>query len=428
MAEGVEIPITATGGSAAAAEILKPKKALDDLGKSTDSAASKAQKLSAGLGAFGGALGQIDPLLGQFGASIGRAGGAIGAMTSLIGGGPGIAFGGAVAVIGLLASAWRDSVSDAEAAAKSADQLTKRLEDQATAAKNAATAQRELLREQRATRRRENDAYLSPEEAAYQSQLGDAEAGLARDRATFEKTLGMYQALGTPGAAVGGGGGGRRNARLDAALGEGRGGTASQSEVDAIMFDLGGDQGLDQFLSQAAGRGFGEGRATIGGKGSHGVGDMKDSAIADAEAVKAAWVDAGMSIGGAFAEGFAALVTGSEKSAAAVLSNIGDQMVAEGSRAVFSGLFQTALGNPLGPTMIGIGAGEIAFGLGLGAVVQGASGSAAGGGGRPTPQTRSDARDNNGPSVVNVYALNPTREAGRSIEQSVRAAQRKRVN
>jgi hypothetical protein len=57
----------------------------------------------------------------------------------------------------------------------------------------------------------------------------------------------------------------------------------------------------------------------------------------------------------------------------------------------------------------------------------GGGGGAGAGGGRPTPGAASD--DNGGrergPTVINMYALNPTAETGRSIAKGLRTSERK---
>jgi hypothetical protein len=181
----------------------------------------------------------------------------------------------------------------------------------------------------------------------------------------------------------------------------------------------------------------GEGSSKGGGLAAFDTSDAADRSIDDAGRVQDAWDSAASSISDAMAGLVTDLITGGEVSTAAVMKGLGDQLVGMGVKDVFAGTARAISSygaDPSAWSLIAVGGAEIAAGVGMGAAGAamggggGGGGSAGAGGGRPTPQTREDARDSGGPTVVNVYALNPTREAGRSIEQSVRAAQRKRVH
>ena len=465
--EAIEIPITIGGADKAAGELGKVAGGMTKLGdeaKKTGTAkldlAGASQKLSAGLGALGGSLGQVDPLLGQFGASLGRAGGAIGSMTALIGGGPGVLFGGAVAVIGLLASAYRDSANAADEMQSSISDTISSLDAQIKKTNEAAEAQRrfnelqagggtlgersamaslaatklanlenpglwdrmtvsdDVRQAQIAAARRELDFYSAP-------TLGSGEETIIENGAVLRP--------GDPGwdAAV-------RAATGKSPRGGGRGGAANDN----------GASSLDAFLSDARGRAD-FGLSEDGDPRSYGLEGLKpmdaqaesigsltgggsrsgaDRSIKDAEMVKNAWGDAFSTIETGATDAFAALVQGNGEAAVAIIAQTGNQMVAEGSKAVFSGLIQAAGGNPQGLAVAALGAAEIAFGATLGATLGGAS--SGGGGGRAarpsSGMSRSEARES-GPSITNVYALDPTAEAGKAVERSVRKATRKRM-
>ena len=427
MAEGVEIPITAIGGTSAAAEILKPKRALDELGRSSETAASKAQKLSAGLGAFGGALGQIDPLLGQFGASVGRAGGAIGAMTSLIGGGPGIAFGGAVAVIGLLGSAIRDMVKESQTAARVLDEQAAASERLTVATNNLALARAthmsgvNALTREALERERETEAFFADRQAAsYQAQQEDA----ARQIKAAEDVH-----FGGPRRSGGRGGGGRSSApTLDDMMLSGGRDTSFLGNVGALDLGLSTD-GDPRSLK-------GEGSSKGGGLAAFDTSDAADRSIDDAGRVQEAWNSAASSISDAMAGLVTDLITGGEVSTAAVMKGLGDQLVGMGVKDVFAGTARAISSygaDPSAWSLIAVGGAEIAAGVGMGAAGAamggggGGGGGAGAGGGRPTPGAASDdngGRDR-GPTVINMYALNPTAETGRSIAKGLRTSERK---
>lgn len=199
--------------------------------------------------------------------------------------------------------------------------------------------------------------------------------------------------------------------------------TASRAD-----FSLGAD-GDPQSHGLAGRSPLGMNAESIGGIRRTGSGgNAARQSIRDAEQLKAAWGDAYATIQGGAEEAFAALIKGNGEAAKAALAATGDRMVADGTHKLFEGLAMTVVGAPNGPAMMAIGAGEIAFGTGLGAVMQGGAGGAGGGGGRPSAgQSRDDARQS-GPTVINVYALNPTAETGRVIEKSTRMAGRKRVS
>lgn len=436
--EGVDIPITASGGDAAAREIAKPteslkrymqvarqanaaekerERTLASLAREAEKAAAAelratqareiAQiKLLTAMNALSPVLAKVEGEWGKLAQGIGQAGNAAMAATttlSTMGGtlasvaGP---IGALVGGLGLIAAAFEAlDISGARAQAR----LT------AIWATSSSGAERE------ASEARYQATMMAHSEAEATRMLGESPED--RDRRTkeeFARYLSVYGNAEQRGESRGGGGGRRDDFNQFISSTAARADFSLSTEGDPRSYGLAGRSPLNT-MSESIG---------APRRGS----SQTSQAVKDAEQVKGAWLDAYAAIGDAGANVFAALITGGKDAATAALAATGDMLVAEGSRAVFSGLFQTALGNPLGPTMIAIGGSEIAFGMGLGAVIGGASAGGGGGGGRPTPVSRADAGRDAGPTVVNVYALNPTREAGRSIEQSVRAVQRKRVS
>lgn len=92
------------------------------------------------LNGFGVALGGIDGEIGAMVSSVGRASGSVAAMSSVLGGPLGIAIGAAVAGVGLLSQAFKQSAEDVKAATDSQDAYVKALEETEKAARNAAKA------------------------------------------------------------------------------------------------------------------------------------------------------------------------------------------------------------------------------------------------------------------------------------------------
>ena len=129
-------------------------------------------------------------------------------------------------------------------------------------------------------------------------------------------------------------------------------------------------------------------------------------------------------VGQAGIDAFAALAKGQKVSLAEVLSGIGDTMVAEGSRWLFTGLARTFLGDPSGPGLVGIGAAEIAAGVALGAATSSSAGAAGGGGSSAVEPTRiRQPGDAGGTTVVSVSmptVIRPTFEDGRNVRRALR--------
>ncbi len=103
--EQVKVKIGVEGAESSA-------KKMDMFGASMKAANDNAKKLSEGasktattFAALGGSLRTINPLVGEFGEAVGRSAGSIQAMTAVLGGGVGLAVGGAIAAMGLFASA-----------------------------------------------------------------------------------------------------------------------------------------------------------------------------------------------------------------------------------------------------------------------------------------------------------------------------------
>ena len=112
-----------------------------------------------------------------------------------------------------------------------------------------------------------------------------------------------------------------------------------------------------------------------------------------------------------------------------MLSALGEQMVAQGINAMFMGAFQLATYQPSGATTIALGAAWVAAGAALGAATSG-SGPSGGAAARPTPGANGGSggqSEQSGPTVINVYALNPTAEAGRAIDKASRMRNQRRV-
>jgi hypothetical protein len=131
--------------------------------------------------------------------------------------------------------------------------------------------------------------------------------------------------------------------------------------------------------------------------------------------------------GAAGTEAFVRMAAGQKEAGLAILAGIGDQMVAEGSRFVFTGLGRLLRGDPTGGSLAALGGAEIAAGLALGAAVAPSS-PGSGGGGRTGPgvtePTRFEGTGGGGGSqtiIVNMSStLRPTYEDGRRVQEALR--------
>lgn len=125
-------------------------------------------------------------------------------------------------------------------------------------------------------------------------------------------------------------------------------------------------------------------------------------------------------------------VEGHKISGKAILASIGEAMIGEGTRAIFSGIIDLASLNPLGAVKIGVGTAEIAAGIGFGAAGGGGSTPSASSVSTPSQAStgefgQSPYRDNSGGGgVVNntTYVefsslTGPTAEDGLRVRQSL---------
>jgi hypothetical protein len=130
--------------------------------------------------------------------------------------------------------------------------------------------------------------------------------------------------------------------------------------------------------------------------------------------------------GGAGTEAFVRLAAGQKEAGLAIISGIGDQMVAEGSRAIFTGGISLLTGNPAGAAVAALGAAEVAAGLTLGAAIAPPGGAAGGGGSSRTaaePTRFRASTDTDGPTNVTVNmptVLRPTYEDGKQMQKAWR--------
>jgi len=478
--EGIEIPIRVKGAEEAVAALGRTNVKLGDMAKN-------ANKLGADFGKLGGATSKISAGLLTMSEQAGGAGGAFAKMIQVssglftaIGTGPV----GLATALGGLAISFALSGKAAASATERIHSFNAAIDEQIAKTRQA-VAERERYNKIMAGggSGEERSAALS---AALKEvgeirgrgvleSLGESPMVTQRRLKTLEARIAMLQApvlgggqetiieegsilrpgdagfdaaaaaAGRGGSGRGGGGGGKRPvdntelfARQDAQLesmlrsGSGRGDAdSSRMASDLMMFEgRGSDQGgLDQFISQSARGGIGDGKIDAASRGVKS--SAADQMVRDAERVKDAWGDAYSTMQGGAEATFAALITGNAGAAKAALAATGDRMVADGTHKLFEGAAALVLGQPSGAALLGIGAGEIAFGTGLGAAMKGGGGGGGGGGARPTPGAGGggDRRhEDRGPTVINVYSMNPTAETGRAIDRSMRAAARKRGN
>lgn len=142
-------------------------------------------------------------------------------------------------------------------------------------------------------------------------------------------------------------------------------------------------------------------------------------------------LQAGEMVASAGIHALSELAKGHKISAREIMSGIGDEMVASGTRWLFEGLAQEII-NPAGGTaLIGIGAAEIAAGIGFGAASADRSGAGGGGSGartrvsEPTYYGGSAASNNPGSVIVNMpTVVSPSAADGQRVVQAVMQARR----
>lgn|GEM_PF-4209958 len=432
-ADALNIPITFSGGDAAAAEIRKPTQALGSLSVEATKANDASGKLKGALGGLAESSAKMTSifatldqgtgvLTGTFGKAANAAAGLLGAIGA--GGAMGVA-GGLVAAVGILSSAFSALNAETDRARAKLDELTKAAANSEIALARAAEASMtpaERLRTRKA-------AAAAAEESAYQAEQDVAAAQIARDRQRFEAILS------TQGTAAqrGEGGRGRRDdfnafisstaARANFGLGtegdpqewEGAYSGAWTPEGQKFGRSGGGSKGGPQALT-----GFDTSKAA-------------KAMASDADMVRDAWTDAGAAISNTMAGVVTDMITGSDMSAKAIVKGLGDQLVGMGVRDVFEGTSRAIASygaDPAATGLIAVGAAEIAAGVGMGAASTGLPGVGGGGGwvaARPGSGGTGwqDAPRSSGPTVINMYSLNPTAETGRSISNSLRANDRK---
>lgn len=442
--------------------------------------------LGSGVAAFGTVVAGANPVIGQFAGVLGTAGGAVSALGGTFG--PlGLAVGGAIALIGTLSVAFRDSADDADALSKSVGDLNQSL-----------ASNIKLLREQDAERSRRERVELGAgtirEQEAHRDQLlkvqRSLKPALAGEFGEENRRLAERQ--------------NRENNRklraateaLTDAIEAQRDRVLNPPTVGANLEDLtkaparagggaarrpSGASDADEFFGQVGGVDPSQLQGSIGGPGGDvisgiaGTGTVEES-IADAEAAEidqrlSQWDDYGRErekqigvltdrekeeaanrlklfnksqteqerrakktqdkltgFGEQATEAAARAVIGQGDASKAIIAAIGDQMVAEGSKALFSGGIMLAGGNYAGgAATIALGAAEIAAGFGLGATVSAPAGGGQGGNGTPAEPSRfrqGEDRAERTTTVINIDAMVADANAGRRIEQARTEARR----
>jgi len=425
-----------------------------------------ASKAAATMGAFGGALRPIIPQLGEFGAAVSRSSGAIGAMTAVLGGPGGLLVGGAVAVIGIFASALKE-------ARERSEELSKAERERAKVIKETAEAQEAANRKLVENLGKSSDV-IALEEKLLEARRKRAEFGAG----TFD--LGGGASIALPGTAErtpfqqkGVAALDAEIARLEKALAEARknkptGGTSrdfinyqegaalagSQGDLAALesqadyykraqdaVRELQKQQIADEVkairdknaeILDSNRQSFDETLA-LARENDAALAAIDDQKKKRWDEIRSAGIGAFTAVGANALTAFNQMAKGAKMSARAFLEMIGDTIFAQGQGHFFLGManaFIPGMQASSGPLMA-VGGAEMAFGTLLGAAMarSGSKGGGGGGGRAESPRSMVAGNGTSGPStvVVNVHGLvvGTTADLGAVVVGSMREGVRR---
>lgn len=454
--ERIAFDIEVLGAGSAVSAFTRTEKSLVGL----DTAAKKSSKAFADFGdagdKVGRVLGSISPEMASFTGVIDDAGKAVLALTGFIGGPAGLAVGGVIAALAL----WK-TYTDEQTAAQSrladetrkAAQQVKTLDDYM---RDIAEGRSAKSRTERLDRGGAAPDEIEAEIRRLQAlKLGDKEFGVKSSRierlramkaeaeaadaqAILDEMDDEARQMGISPARVA-----RRMPTRSSAR------SAQGQSLDSLM--LGGDRFADinsvtsaaqsdfdkaskarRELEIAAARDLAEQKLEIERQRLADIAAMEER-HAQEQAQRNQIIMGGIqAVGGAGISAFQAMAKGQKVSTRQIIGAIGDQMVAEGSRWLFTGAAKLLMGDPSGGGLIGVGTAEIAAGIAMGAA--GASGgggarSAASSGGsarpgEPTSSRRAGDSQQGGTVTVYVDAMVADADAGRRIEQALHEKRR----
>lgn len=423
--EAIRYTITATGADATAKafeRVAGSQKVANDQFKQLSQHASKTAVTFAALG---GSLGRVTPEFGALGSAVGRASGAIQAMTGVLGGPWGIAVGAAIAALGLLSESMRKSREETEAA-------TKAIGDNAEAERERIRSRFEMQAKYRASQQEATD-------------LLTAASGLD-DQANLEavnKLAERYEKQGMIDDNIPDKERTRQPDPLFAAM-QRRDATnhqlAALNKMDTGRSAFGGDGGraaleakeADNVAFLDAHRSFREDLLEEDRRYHEANAALEAEAAKRRERYQGVAIDAAQSLERVSISGMQKIAKGQKFTVRELLSGIGDEMVAGGTKWIMEGtgrLIASYGTDPSGWGLIGLGSAEVGFGLGLGAATRaGSPGGSAGG--RQRPMSPMGGGGGGGPSEPQHITINmptvvsPGPQDGVRVQQALDEARR----
>lgn len=386
--EAIRYRITADGADLTAKafeRVAGSQKAANEQFKVLSASASKSATT---LAALGGSLGRIAPEFGALGQAVGRASGAIQGMTGVLGGPWGLAIGAAVAGLGLFSEWLRSTREEAEKTTTSVSDLAGELAD--------IRSKMDARRQFRASMEEAGDIFAGASGLDDKANLEALEAYIKSHEGLIDENVTDKK-------------GPRR-----ATFAELQRRAQTERQLEALD-KLGRGQSVDQMY---AGADRAQGRLAAGAAGMQADARQsvidaqvnahrklredlldldrqyyEDNAKLEAEAAKnreryqAVAIDAAQSLERVSISGMQKIAKGQKFTVRELLSGVGDEMVAGGTKWVMEGtgrLIASYGTDPSGWGLIGLGTAEVGFGLGLGAATRpGGAGSAGGGRQRP---------------------------------------------
>lgn len=440
--EAIRYRISADGAETTARafdKVAGSQKAANDQFKTLSiNAARSAQTMSA----LGATLTRISPELGGFGTAVGRASSAIMGMTTVIGGPAGLIAGGLVAGLGLLVESLRNTKTAEEELAESTARTTALLDKQRAAAELTAAAiagrieGNRRMTDARLRGLRESgffDSVTSPSgafgeeeykkrNAAELSRINELENASGFEDAKAKKTGDpLFEAM----------------QRRDATNRQ----LAALNKMDTGRSAFGGDGGRSALEAKEAEnvafldrhRQFREDLLEEDRRYHESNAALEAEAHKRREQYQAVAIDAAQSFERVSISGMQKIAKGQKFTVKELLSGIGDEMVAGGTKWIMEGtgrLIASYGTDPSGWGLIGLGGAEVAFGLGLGAMTRAGGGGGAAGGRQQRPMSPIGSGGGGGLSEPQTIIINmptvvsPGPQDGVRVQQALDEARR----
>lgn len=438
--ERIAFELSVEGADRSVADFAKAQKAVGML----DESAKRSGKTFAELGdvsdKVGRTLGQLSPQFASFANILDDSGKAVMGLTGVLGGVGGLAAGGLIAAIALYVE-WQSSAEEATRKQTDAikeqsryyEQLAGDLQKLGMSAKEseAATLRQQVAREKLTPDQRsrlETRATMLEEQAAAEYQRQQFQEQNARDLAKIRGALSTFddpqkRAASRPGSPA------QSAPTLDDLMEQAQGGrfgdVASIADKSAGELQKANEQRAEAELRAA--KELADEKLRIEEERMAALDALEEERFRQMQDRNAMMLGAMQAVGAASINALQMIAKGQKVTGRQIVASIGDTLVAEGQRWLFTGLARSLMGDPSGTALIGIGTAEIAAGIGMGAVGgSGApSGAGAGMGAGPAEPLSSPLRADNGRSthvVVNVSTLKADADLGRHVKQAVREA------